>query len=135
MAFALGNDQRAKLASRKQANKKKNKNVAKDQAAQAQPFQASRDTAPKPTSASRKPSETPVKPAVAVPAPAPQPIVEELHVPMNGFNAVEVEGMLSAGAADAGEVYKPEKPTLKAGGVWGAKRERHSLPSRVAVAC
>jgi hypothetical protein len=46
---------------------------------------------------------------------------------MNGFNASEVEAMLSTGAADKGEIYKSDKPTLKAGGVWGAKRTRHVL--------
>ena len=44
---------------------------------------------------------------------------------MNGFNASEVEALLSAGVADMGEVYKPDKPTLKAGGAWGTKRETY----------
>ena len=44
---------------------------------------------------------------------------------MNGFNASEVEALLSAGVADMGEVYKSDKPTLKAGGVWGTKRETY----------
>jgi hypothetical protein len=110
-----------KFAPRKQANKKKNKNGAKDQVTQGQLAQASREIAPKAISVSRKPSEVPIKPAT--PAPAPRAIIEEPHVPMNGFNASEVEAMLSAGAADKGEVYKSDKPTLKAGGVWGTKRE------------
>jgi hypothetical protein len=45
---------------------------------------------------------------------------------VNGFNASEVEAMLSAGVPDIGEVYKPDKPTLKAGGVWGTKRETNT---------
>lgn len=111
----------ADLAPRKQATKKKNKTGAKDQTAL-----TSRDPAPKPAAISRKSSEATVKPAI--PAPAPQPIIEEPHVPMNDFNASEVEAMLSSGAADKGEIYKSDKPTLKAGGVWGAKREtRHAL--------
>ena len=109
---------------RKQGNKKKNKSVAKEQAAQAQPVQVTRDTASKPASASSKSAEAPIKPTAT--APAPRPVIQEPHVPMNGFNASEVEAMLSAGAADAGEVYKPENPTLKAGGVWGTKRETYT---------
>ena len=103
--------QRTEFNRRKKANKAKNKNAAREQAAQAQTTQSSRDNNAKPSSnsAPRKPAEAQVKPAS--PAPKPQPVAEEPHVPMNGFNAAEVEAMLNSCANEEVEHYVPDKPT------------------------
>ena len=92
---------------------------------QAQANATPRDTTPKPTSAVRKPPETQAKHAT----PAPQPVSEELHVPTNGFNATEVEAMLSTGAADEGEIYKPDKAASKVSpsAALGAKRKNSGV--------
>lgn len=107
----MSDEQRTEFNRRKKANKAKNKNASREQAAQAQANQSLRDNNAKPSSnsAPRKPVETPVKPAS--PAPTPQPVAEEPHVPMNGFNAAEVEAMLNASANEEVEHYVPDKPT------------------------
>jgi hypothetical protein len=114
----------ADINRRKQVARAKPKKTAKEQLAQVRANSTSRDTTPKPIAAPRKPSEAQTKPAT----PPPKTVPEERHVPMNNFNAAEVEAMLSAGASDESEVYKPEKPVPKAGGAWGlgAKRKRLS---------
>ena len=120
-------EQRTKYNLRKQGNKSKNKKekYAKEQAVQTQVAQPARDNTAKPSSggAPRKPVEAPAKPSS--PAPAPQAAPEEPHVPMNNFNATEIEALLNASANEEVEHYKPDKPTPKAGGAWGAKRESH----------
>jgi hypothetical protein len=100
----------------------KPKKTAKEQLAQAQANSPSRDTTSKPSAAPRKPSEAQTKPAT----PPPKTVLEERHVPMNNFNAAEVESMLSAGVSDETEVYKPEKPVPKPG-AWGQGTKRKRL--------
>jgi hypothetical protein len=124
MLSKLSLERRADINCRKQVARAKPKKTAKEQLAQAHANSTSRDTTPKAIAAPRKPSEAQTKPAT----PPPKTVPEERHVPMNNFNAAEVEAMLSAGASDESEVYKPEKLVPKVGGAWaqGAKRKRLS---------
>jgi hypothetical protein len=123
MLSKLSHERRADINRRKQVARAKPKKTAKEQLAQAHATSTSRDTTPKPIAAPRKPSEAQTKPAT----PPPRTVPEERHVPMNNFNAAEVESMLSAGASDESEVYKPEKPVPKAGGAWGQGAKRKIL--------
>lgn len=70
------------------------------------------------------------KPSAPTPAskpaspPVPQP---EKHVPLRGFNAEEIDNLMSIGIDAEAEVYKPAKTVAQEAGPWGQKRKLHSL--------
>lgn len=68
--------------------------------------------------ASTKPSSPAPPPKTATPPPA--KVVK--HVPLDGFNAAEVDELLSSGCDANALVYKPEQPVQKTS-PWGQKRE------------
>lgn len=119
MLSSCRRERQADINRRKQVARAKPKKSTKEQLAQAQANSTSRDTTTKPSPAPRKPSEAQAKPAT----PPPKLHLEEPHVPLNNFNAVEVEFMLRTGASGKAEVYRPDRPAPKAGGSGGGKRK------------
>lgn len=69
--------------------------------------------------ASTKPS-SPAPPPPKTATPPPAKVVK--HVPLDGFNAAEVDELLSSGCDANALVYKPEQPVQKTS-PWGQKRE------------
>lgn len=74
--------------------------------------------------ASTKPSSPAPPPKTATPPPA----KVAKHVPLDGFNAAEVDELLSSGCDPNALVYKPEQPVQKTS-PWGQKRESTSTHS------
>jgi len=76
-------------------------------------------------------SLTPSKPDTPAPPSKPDsPPALEQYVPLNGFNAAEIDTLLSSGGESGAEPYKPEHPVASKTGPWGQKCEQVPIPAR-----
>lgn len=75
------------------------------------------------------------KPTQTTPKPKSPPLArEEPHVPLDGFNAEDVDKLLQAGFDAAAEHYQPERGAAQKTGPWAQKRRSlYLLPSTVST--